>query len=64
MSTVEGVETVSHLLARYAVFENVHAQRNTAANTELELALTELYAEILTFLAKSKKYFETSTPCK
>jgi len=60
-STVEGLETVSHLITRYAIFEDVHLQRNTAASADLEPALTALYAELLIFLAKAKKYFQTPT---
>jgi hypothetical protein len=63
-STVEGLEMVSHMITRYAIFENTYAQRTTGASSELEEALTELYAEILTFIAKSKKYFQTSTARK
>ena len=56
---VEGLETTSHLITRYAIFENVYTQRQTAASAELELALTSLYAEVLIFLARAKKYFQT-----
>jgi len=42
-------------------FEHVHMQRNTAASNELERLLTGLYAELLTFLARAKKYFQTPT---
>lgn len=52
---------VSHMITRYAIFEETYSKRITAASPELEQALTELYAEILTFIAKSKEYFQTST---
>ncbi|KAL8925651.1 MAG: hypothetical protein Q9208_003334 [Pyrenodesmia sp. 3 TL-2023] len=61
VSTMLGLETVSHLITRYAILENVHTRRNTAASTQLEPFLTDLYSEILMFLAKAKKYFETPT---
>jgi len=60
-STVESLEVVSHLITRYAIFEDVHMHRNTAATTELEPALTGLYAKILIVLAKAKRYFQTPT---
>jgi hypothetical protein len=60
-STIEGLETVSHLITRYAIFESVHLQRKTAAATEIEPVLTKMYAEMLVFLARSKKYFQTPT---
>ena len=52
---------MSHLITRYAIFEHVHMQRKTAASAHLEPLLTEFYAELLTFLAKAKKYFQTPT---
>ncbi|KAL9633768.1 MAG: hypothetical protein Q9204_003260 [Flavoplaca sp. TL-2023a] len=60
-STVAGLETVSHCITRYAIFEQVHAQRSTTASSGLESALTALYAELLTFVAKAKRYFQTPT---
>ncbi|KAL8879662.1 MAG: hypothetical protein Q9198_002768 [Flavoplaca austrocitrina] len=64
VSTILGLETVSYLITRYAILENVHTRRNTAASTQLEPLLTGLYAEVLMFLAKAKKYFETPTAGK
>ncbi|MCJ1387016.1 hypothetical protein MMC17_010145 [Xylographa soralifera] len=60
-TAVSGLETVAHLITRYAIFEHVHIQRNTAASAELEPLVTGLYAELLTFLARAKKYFQTPT---
>ncbi len=63
-ATVEGLETISHLITRYAIFEDLYMRRDTAARGELESTLTGLYAEVLIFLAKAKKYFETSIASK
>ena len=63
-NTIEGVETISHLVSRYAIFEDLYMQRKTAASGELEVLLVGMYAEILIFLAKAKKYFQTSTAGK
>ena len=63
-NTVEGVETISHLISRYAIFEDLYMQRNTAVSGELEAMLIGMYAEILIFLARAKKYFQTSTASK
>ncbi|KAL8724372.1 MAG: hypothetical protein Q9166_007983 [cf. Caloplaca sp. 2 TL-2023] len=60
-STISGLETVSHLITRYAIFEHVYTQRKTVASPGLEPLLTGLYAELLTFLAKAKKYFQKPT---
>jgi hypothetical protein len=61
---VEGLETISHLITRYAMFEDLYMQRDTAARDELEAMLTGRYAEVLTFIAKAKKYFQSSTASK
>ena len=58
---VKGLETASHLITRYAIFEHVYMQRQTALSAELESALTILNAEVLIFLARAKKYFQTPT---
>ncbi|KAL8787748.1 MAG: hypothetical protein Q9213_002068 [Squamulea squamosa] len=63
-TTVSGLENVSHLITRYAMFEQVYTQRKTVASPGLEPLLTGLYAEVLTFLAKAKKYFQTPTAVK
>ena len=55
---VEDLEIVSHVITRYSILEATHLQRKTMANDELQRRLTDLYAEILTLLAKSKKNFE------
>ncbi|KAL8833023.1 MAG: hypothetical protein Q9170_004569 [Blastenia crenularia] len=60
-STVLGLETISHLITRYAIWEHVHKHRNTVASAELEPLLTSVYTEILIFLARAKKYFQTPT---
>lgn len=63
-ATVEGLETISHLISRYAIFEDLYMQRETAVRAELEVMLIGLYAEVLKYLAKAKKYFQTSTASK
>jgi len=60
-ATIEGLETISCLITRYAIFENLYMQHNTAARDQLKAALTSLYAEVLRFLGKATKYFNTST---
>lgn len=60
-SKVEGLETCSHLITRYAVFEAMYLTRTSAIRTELETKLIGLYTEILRYLAKTKQYFGTAT---
>lgn len=61
---VESLETVSHIITRYAILEELYLCRNSAARDKLEDMVVRLYAEILTFLAKAKKYFQRSTKSK
>lgn len=58
---VENLETIAHLITRYAIFEDLYLQRLSAARAELEAKVISLYAEVLTFLVNAKKYFQTST---
>ena len=55
-ATVESLETISQLIARYKIFEDLCMQRDTAVRRELEAMLTGVYAEVLIFLAKAKKH--------
>lgn len=61
---VAGVETVSHLITRYAIFEDLYISRNLYVGEEMSAALIELYAQVLTYLSTARKYFQTSTPSK
>lgn len=38
-ATVEGLETISHLISRYAIFEDLYMQRGMATRCELEAML-------------------------
>ncbi|KAI9655980.1 MAG: hypothetical protein M1821_005041 [Bathelium mastoideum] len=60
-STLLGVETVSRLITRYAILEELYLQRPYNGRAELESLLVDLYKEVLIFLAKARKYFRTPT---
>lgn len=60
-SMTEGLEKVSHLITRYAIFEDLYLQPDSALNEDLEEAITALYADILVYIGKAKKYFQKST---
>lgn len=62
--TIENLEVVSHLITRYAIMEELYLQRISQARDKLEEMVVHLYAEILTFLAKVRKYFQSSTKSK
>ena len=61
---IENLEAVSHLITRYAIFEELYLQRESAARHELEDMIVRLYAEVLTFLAKARKYLQSSAKSK
>ena len=61
---IESLEAVSHLITRYAIFEELYLQRESAARHELEDMIVRLYAEVLTFLAKARKYLQGSSTSK
>ncbi len=58
--TIENLETVSHLITRYAILEDLYLQHRSPARDQLEDMIVRLYAEILTFLAKARKYLQSS----
>ena len=64
---VEGAENIAHSISRYATFEQIYLKyedRPTRAVKGLEKALIKLYAVILTYLGKAKKYFDEPTLSK
>ncbi|KAI1479017.1 hypothetical protein F4774DRAFT_419115 [Daldinia eschscholtzii] len=54
---IDGLEKVTCMISRYAIFEIVYFQRPAAASRELKSSLVMLYSSILTFLAHSYHYF-------
>jgi hypothetical protein len=60
-STVYGLELVSLLVARYAAFEDLYLRKRSTIQADLQRELTNLYAGILTFLARGIQYFSQST---
>ena len=64
---VEGAETISHSISRYATLEQIYLRYDTTATRAikgLEEALVRLYATVLIYLAKTKRYFEEPTPSR
>jgi len=59
---VEGVETISRMISRYAIFEDIYLRRPSMATEELQDALIGLYAAVLLYLSRAKSFFEQSTP--
>ena len=62
--TIENLEAVSNLITRYAILEALYLQRESEASDKLEDMIIRLYAEILTFLAKARKFFQSSAKSK
>lgn len=60
-STVQCLESVSLLIARYAAFEALYLQKGSVIQAELQRSLVSLYARIVTFLAHGIQYFSQST---
>ena len=62
---MEGAETIARDISRYAMFECIYLGYEniaTRAVKGLKEALVKLYAAILIYLGKAKKYFEERTP--
>ncbi|KAM0796953.1 ankyrin repeat-containing domain protein [Usnea florida] len=58
---IANLEAVSHIITRYAILEELYLQGKPAARDQFEDTVVRLYAEVLTYLAKAKEYFQSST---
>lgn len=58
---INGVEKVTNIIARYAIFEDVYFRQQTSASDQLISSTIALYASILTFLAQAHAYFQENT---
>jgi len=56
-SMAEGLEHVSNLITRYAIFENLYLQVDSAVDDQLADAIVRLYTAILTYLSKASRYY-------
>lgn len=59
----EGMEFVSGLITRYAIFEKLYSRSSAESPTKAEVeeqlneALCKLYAAVLRYLSKAKRYY-------
>lgn len=58
---MEDIASITEMIPRYAVFENVYMQSIPTADDELERVLIQFYAAILIYLSRAKKYFEENS---
>jgi hypothetical protein len=56
-----GMEFVSSLIIRYMEFERLYLGRPSALTHQLEDALCNLYAAVLVYLSKARRYFTDRT---
>lgn len=57
---VDGVEEITNIIARCAVFEAVYLKQPTSATIHLKASLVALYASVLMFLDTAYTYFGKS----
>ena len=55
------MESISSLITRYTVVENLYLRGSHEATTRLRQSIKEFYAAILTYLAKAKSFFSGSS---
>ena len=58
---VEGIESVSRLITRYTIIENLYLDRDCEAAAGLRECIKALYSAILVYLAKVKFYLTGSS---
>ena len=54
----EGLEVVCEIVARYAAIERVYLHQSSSVENLLESSIIALYASILVFFSKCRKYFD------
>ena len=59
-----GVELVSGLIIHYMTFEDVYLGQLSALTDQLKEALCNLYAAVLVYLSKARRYFTHRTSSK
>jgi hypothetical protein len=60
-TTIQGIEVVTCMLARYSVIEQLYLRPGSIVYKEFDKKLVALYAQILTLLSESIKFFRVST---
>jgi hypothetical protein len=56
-TVLEGMERISNLICRYAVFEALYLNPQLKVYMGLKRALTELYEAVLKYLSKVKRFY-------
>ena len=57
-SLAEGLEEVCKIIARYSVIESLYLRQSASVGDLLKKAIIALYASILVFFSKCRKYFD------
>lgn len=60
-SMIEGIETVSNLITRYTMVERHYLREQSDLQQKLVEGITRVYAAILTYLAKARRYYDRRT---
>jgi len=60
-SVVEDLARIAEVICRFALVEDIYLQGTSKVVEELERAVVKLYASILGYLSKAKRYLEQGT---
>jgi hypothetical protein len=58
---IVGLEYISNVITRYATFENLYLNRDSALKDQLAESIVRLYATILIYLSKASRYYDRKT---
>ncbi|THY87126.1 hypothetical protein D6C92_08177 [Aureobasidium pullulans] len=61
---IEGLETVSRVVTRYGLVEILYLKGTSDAQKQLKEQLTNLYATVLRYLCRARKYYSYSTAAR
>ncbi|MCJ1435564.1 hypothetical protein MMC27_004938 [Xylographa pallens] len=56
----EGLESITHMITQSALIEVLYLGDKSAARDEVENAIITLYAKVLLYISKTKRYFQAS----
>ncbi|OCK79032.1 hypothetical protein K432DRAFT_300680, partial [Lepidopterella palustris CBS 459.81] len=60
----DGMELISNLIGRYAIFEQLYLNTQLKTYTGLEKTLVELYKRVMEYLSKAKRFYSRSTAAR
>lgn len=59
---IEGLEMISNLITRYAVFESLYLVISSCTSDQIASSIVKLYTAMLGYLSCARRYYNQHTP--